>query len=95
MLTLDLAEELRERGVTANSLHPGTFMSTKMVLETGVEPVDSLETGVESALRLVIGHSLEGVTGRDYDQIREARALPSLTTPRRGAALVGLAPQPA
>jgi NAD(P)-dependent dehydrogenase (short-subunit alcohol dehydrogenase family) len=102
MLTLDLAEELRERGVTANSLHPGTFMPTKMVLETGVEPVDSLETGVESTLRLVGDPSLETVTGRYYDRMREARALAQAYEPearRRlrelGAAFVGLAPQPA
>lgn len=48
MLALDLADELRDRGVTANSLHPGTYMPTKMVLEAGVNPVDSLESGVEA-----------------------------------------------
>lgn len=76
MLTFDLAEELRGRGVTANCLHPGTFMPTKMVLEAGVRPVDSLETGVQATLRLVLAPELEGVTGRYFERTREARAHP-------------------
>src|SRR6266700_6129402 len=42
MLTFDLAEELARTGVTANCLHPGTYMPTKMVLAAGVTPQDSL-----------------------------------------------------
>jgi NAD(P)-dependent dehydrogenase (short-subunit alcohol dehydrogenase family) len=75
MLTLDLAEKLRDRGVTANCLHPGTFMPTKMVLATGVEPVDSLETGIASTMRLVVAPELDGVSGRYYDRLGESRAL--------------------
>jgi NAD(P)-dependent dehydrogenase (short-subunit alcohol dehydrogenase family) len=76
MLTLDLAEELGDRGVTANSLHPGTYMPTKMVLETGTRPVDSLESGVAATLRLVADPELDGVTGRYFDRTREALAHP-------------------
>jgi NAD(P)-dependent dehydrogenase (short-subunit alcohol dehydrogenase family) len=75
MMTFDLAESLAGRGVTATALHPGTFMPTKMVLEAGSTPVDSLETGVESTLRLVADPRLEGVTGRYFDRVRESRAL--------------------
>jgi len=74
MLTFDLAEELAERGVTATCLHPGTYMPTKMVLESGVSPVDSLETGVEATMRLVADPELEGVTGKYFDRLRESRA---------------------
>jgi NAD(P)-dependent dehydrogenase (short-subunit alcohol dehydrogenase family) len=76
MLTLDLAEKLRDKRVTANCLHPGTFMPTKMVLAAGIDPVDSLETGVEATKRLVTSADLDGVTGRYYDRLRESRALP-------------------
>jgi NAD(P)-dependent dehydrogenase (short-subunit alcohol dehydrogenase family) len=76
MLTLDLAEKLRDKRVTANCLHPGTFMPTKMVLAAGIDPVDSLETGVEATMRLVTSADLDGVTGRYYDRLRESRALP-------------------
>ena len=39
MFTFDLAEELEGTGVTANCLHPGTYMPTNMVRGAGVEPV--------------------------------------------------------
>jgi len=74
MLTFDLADELRGHGVTANCLHPGTFMPTQMVLEAGVTPVDSLESGVEATLRLVVDPELDGVTGKYFERLREARA---------------------
>ncbi|HEY3184480.1 MAG TPA: SDR family NAD(P)-dependent oxidoreductase [Gaiellaceae bacterium] len=67
MLTFDLAES----GVTANCLHPGTYMPTKMVLEAGVRPVDSLESGVAATTRLI---ELAGVSGRYYDRLTESRA---------------------
>jgi NAD(P)-dependent dehydrogenase (short-subunit alcohol dehydrogenase family) len=76
MLTLDLAEELHEQGVTANCLHPGTYMPTKMVRDAGITPVDSLESGVEATMRLVAGRELEGVTGRYFNRLSEARADP-------------------
>lgn len=76
MLTFDLADELRNRGVTANCLHPGTYMPTKMVLEAGVSPLDSLESGVEATLRLVADPELDEVTGKYFDRLREARAHP-------------------
>jgi len=76
MLTFDLAAEFRDRNVTANCLHPGTYMPTKMVLEAGVSPVDSLESGVAATLRLVADPELDGVTGKYFDRLREARAHP-------------------
>jgi NAD(P)-dependent dehydrogenase (short-subunit alcohol dehydrogenase family) len=75
MLAIDLADELRGAGVTATALHPGTYMPTKMVLEAGTTPVDSLESGVEATRRLVADPELEGVTGVYFNRLREARAL--------------------
>jgi NAD(P)-dependent dehydrogenase (short-subunit alcohol dehydrogenase family) len=75
MHAFDLAEALRERTVTANSLHPGTYMPTKMVLEGGTTPIDSLETGVEATSRLIADPQLDGVTGKYFDRLRQARAL--------------------
>ena len=76
MLTLDLADELSDTAVTANCLHPGTYMPTKMVLAAGVTPLDSLESGVRATTRLVADEELDGVSGRYFDRLREARALP-------------------
>jgi NAD(P)-dependent dehydrogenase (short-subunit alcohol dehydrogenase family) len=75
MLTFDLADELRDQ-VMANCLHPGTYMPTKMVLEAGVNPVDSLQSGVEATMRLVADHGLDGVTGKYFDRLREGSAHP-------------------
>jgi NAD(P)-dependent dehydrogenase (short-subunit alcohol dehydrogenase family) len=76
MLTFDLAADLGERGVTANCLHPGTYMPTKMVLEAGVNPRDSLESGVRATARLATGSELADVNGRYFDRLVEARAHP-------------------
>ena len=79
--TFDLAERYEDRGVTATVLHPGTYMPTKMVLAAGVEPLDSLETGVRSTLRLIADPALDGVTGRYFDRLEEARARPQAYDP--------------
>ena len=81
MLTLDLADELADSGVTANCLHPGTYMPTKMVLAAGVTPHDSLESGVRTTTRLIADAELDGVSGRYFDRLREARALPQAYDP--------------
>jgi NAD(P)-dependent dehydrogenase (short-subunit alcohol dehydrogenase family) len=75
MHTFDLAEQLAERGVTANCLHPATFMPTKIVLAVR-SATSTLEQGVEATLRLVADPSLDGVTGRYYNGQHESRAEP-------------------
>jgi NAD(P)-dependent dehydrogenase (short-subunit alcohol dehydrogenase family) len=75
MLTLDLAEELAADGITANTLHPGTYMPTKMVRHAGRTPVTPLTEGVQATARLVSAAALDGVTGRYFDGTEEATAL--------------------
>jgi NAD(P)-dependent dehydrogenase (short-subunit alcohol dehydrogenase family) len=74
MFTFDLADELREAGVTANCLHPSTYMPTKIVHAAGHTPASTLEQGVEATRRLALAPELDGVTGRYFDVQREARA---------------------
>jgi NAD(P)-dependent dehydrogenase (short-subunit alcohol dehydrogenase family) len=81
MLTADLAEELDGSGVTANSLHPGTYMPTQMVRDAGIEPIDSLESGVEATMRLVEGTELDGVSGRFFNKMTEAGLPPQAEDP--------------
>ena len=76
MFTLDLAEELRDRGVTATCLHPATYMPTKMVHAAGVDPVSSLEQGVQATLRLVTDRELDGVSGQYFNGNRPAEPHP-------------------
>jgi len=74
MFTFDLAGELAGSGVTANCLHPATFMPTKMV--TGqIQPQSSLQEGVLATMRLIVSPALENVTGRYYEGMDEAAAL--------------------
>jgi NAD(P)-dependent dehydrogenase (short-subunit alcohol dehydrogenase family) len=74
MLTLDLAEELHDAGVTVNSLHPATFMPTKMVLDAGIGPTSTLAEGLAATRRLVADPTLDGLTGAYFDGQLEARA---------------------
>jgi NAD(P)-dependent dehydrogenase (short-subunit alcohol dehydrogenase family) len=93
MLTFDLAEELDGRGVTANCLHPGTYMPTKMVHAAGVTPITTLEDGVKATLRLVSDPELDGVTGRYFNGLREAEPHPQARDPEARRRLRSLSDQ--
>ncbi len=69
-----LAERLGERDVTANALHPATLMDTRMVREHLGGARSSVEEGAEATLRLIADPELDGVSGRYFDGLREARA---------------------
>jgi NAD(P)-dependent dehydrogenase (short-subunit alcohol dehydrogenase family) len=73
MFTIDLAAELDGAGVTANALHPGTYMPTKMVTGEGIAPVTPLEHGLDATWRLVADPALDGVNGVYFNQTRESR----------------------
>jgi NAD(P)-dependent dehydrogenase (short-subunit alcohol dehydrogenase family) len=68
LYTFDLAEELRDAGVTATALHPATYMPTKIV----PTPMSSLEEGVAATFRLAADPALQGVTGKYFDGQRES-----------------------
>ncbi len=74
MMTFDLAEELAGTGVTANCLHPATYMPTKMVLAARGSSVSTIEEGVQATTHLITAPELDQVTGRYYNGLREARA---------------------
>ena len=74
MFGMELAHKLPASEITVNSLHPSTYMPTKMVLSDGLDPIDTLEAGVDATARLAIDPALEGKTGRFYDRQREAQA---------------------
>lgn len=74
MLTLDLAAELRDSGVTVNCLHPATYMNTTMVRDAGVEPASTVEEGAAAVMHLAAAPEIEGSTGEYFDGMRPARA---------------------
>ena len=76
MFTFDLAGELDAPSVTANCLHPATYMPTKIVRDDGTTPVSSLDEGVRATLRLSADPALDGVTGRYFDGLAEGSPHP-------------------
>jgi NAD(P)-dependent dehydrogenase (short-subunit alcohol dehydrogenase family) len=81
MFTFDLAEELDAGKVTANCLHPATYMPTTMVRDSGVEPISSLEQGVGATLRLLADPGLDGVSGRYFNGRTPATPDPQAADP--------------
>jgi NAD(P)-dependent dehydrogenase (short-subunit alcohol dehydrogenase family) len=73
MFTFDLADELEGTGVTANCLHPATFMNTHMVQEAHIKPESTPEEGAEAILHLAVSPDVEGQSGKFFDGKRESR----------------------
>jgi NAD(P)-dependent dehydrogenase (short-subunit alcohol dehydrogenase family) len=73
MFTFDLARELEGGGVRVNTLHPATFMDTRMVREAGVRPRSSVAEGAQAVMNLIEG---QVGTGGYFDGTRPARAHP-------------------
>jgi NAD(P)-dependent dehydrogenase (short-subunit alcohol dehydrogenase family) len=93
MFTIDLADELHDRGVTANCLHPATFMPTKIVLAEGVNPISSLEDGIQPALRLVADPQLDDLTGQYFNRFQPAEPHPQAHDPEARRRLRGVSDQ--
>src|SRR5215211_1325929 len=81
MFTFDLAEELEGSGVTANCLHPGTYLPTNMVRQAGVEPVTSLEDGIAATNRLISSPEVDGINGHYFDGTSESAPHPQAEDP--------------
>jgi NAD(P)-dependent dehydrogenase (short-subunit alcohol dehydrogenase family) len=71
-----LAERIPAAEVSFNSLHPATFMPTKIVLEERGHSQDELETGIGAVMRLAADPELDGVTGTFSDRSSESAAQP-------------------
>jgi len=76
MFTIDLAQELKGSDVTANSLHPATYMNTTMVRASGATPISTVEQGGEAILHLVSGDDVADESGLFFNGMNEARANP-------------------
>lgn len=87
MHIIDLSDELATRQITANALHPSTYMNTKMVMEHFGEPQSTIAEGVEALLRLVCDEKLDDVSGKYFNVLEEAKALPQAYNPEARAKL--------
>jgi NAD(P)-dependent dehydrogenase (short-subunit alcohol dehydrogenase family) len=74
MFTFDLDDELEGTGITANALHPSTYMNTKMVAEIGIRPTSRVEEGADAIVHVATSPRLDGVSGVFFDRKRPARA---------------------
>jgi len=72
MEAIDLSERFEPAELTANALHPATYMPTKIV----PSPLSTLEEGADATLRLIADRELDGVSGRYFNGRREAEADP-------------------
>jgi NAD(P)-dependent dehydrogenase (short-subunit alcohol dehydrogenase family) len=74
MFTFDLAREFDAKIVTANCLHPATYMATTMVRQSGVTPISAVEEGAEAILNLAVSQELDGRSGAFYNGLQPSRA---------------------
>ena len=75
MFTFDLAEELKEKGIIVNCLHPASLMPTKMVYEYFDTVMSTLEQGAGAVEQLAVSESIENETGKYYDGMNPSRAI--------------------
>lgn len=71
LFTVDLAEELRDQGVTVVSLHPATLMATDMVREAGVPPRSTVDEGADAVMRLITSDDVQ--SGQYYNGLQVGR----------------------
>ena len=73
--TMDLAQQLQDSGVTANSLHPATLMNTKMVLDSSALPDSrtTVEDGADALENLIMGDASVLSSGEYYDGLTKAQ----------------------
>jgi NAD(P)-dependent dehydrogenase (short-subunit alcohol dehydrogenase family) len=74
MYTIELAERVPAEELTVNSLHPGTYMPTKIVLDEIGRSVDTLASGTSATVRLAMDPELDGVSGKFFDREQETTA---------------------
>jgi NAD(P)-dependent dehydrogenase (short-subunit alcohol dehydrogenase family) len=74
LYTISLSEKLDPAKVTVNSLHPATMMDTPMVMESGRQPMSSVEDGANAVMQLAVGKNVAGRTGLYFNQMNETRA---------------------
>jgi NAD(P)-dependent dehydrogenase (short-subunit alcohol dehydrogenase family) len=79
MFTFELAERLRQAGVTdvtVNALHPATLMDTQMVRRSSGRVMSEVAEGADALTHLIADSELNGVSGRYFDQLEEAAPHP-------------------
>jgi NAD(P)-dependent dehydrogenase (short-subunit alcohol dehydrogenase family) len=74
MFTIDLTQQLKGSGVTANCLHPATYMDTTMVRASGVTPTSTVDQGADAILNVALSAGLADKSGLFFDGLKQSRA---------------------
>jgi NAD(P)-dependent dehydrogenase (short-subunit alcohol dehydrogenase family) len=82
MLTIDLAQALDATGVTVNSLHPASYMPTKIVTHL-FTPKSTIAEGVANVQRMVEDPEFDRTTGKYFN--RATLAVPAAQSLDPGA----------
>jgi NAD(P)-dependent dehydrogenase (short-subunit alcohol dehydrogenase family) len=82
--SFDLADQVRDDGITVDCLHPATFMATGMVAHSGITPASTVDEGGRATLALILN---DASTGTFYNGTRPARAHPDAYDPEVRARL--------
>lgn len=53
MFTIDLAQDLKGKGIVVQALHPATYMNTTMVASAGVTPRSTVEEGAAAVMSAI------------------------------------------
>lgn len=72
MFTIDLAEELAGTDVVVNTLHPATYMDTRMVRRAGLTPRATVGEGADAVMQLITSPDIG--SGGYFSGLQPARA---------------------
>lgn len=70
----ELAEKLKDKDVTVNSLHPATLMNTNMVHDFFGRVNSTVEEGAEVVEYVAFAEETKEITGAYFNQLKEAKA---------------------
>ncbi|MBD0294686.1 MAG: SDR family NAD(P)-dependent oxidoreductase [Flavisolibacter sp.] len=74
MYGFDLAEHLKDKGVSVNSLHPASLMNTNMVHDFFGRVTSTVGEGVAVVEYVAFSPETEGITGAYFHQMKRAKA---------------------
>jgi NAD(P)-dependent dehydrogenase (short-subunit alcohol dehydrogenase family) len=70
----ELADQLKDKNVTVNSLHPATLMNTNMVFDFFGRTASTVEEGADAVEYVAFSEETENVTGAYFNQKQQVRA---------------------
>ena len=72
--SMELAAQLKDTGVTVNSLHPASLMNTNMVHQFFGRTLSTVEQGLRVVEHVAFSPKTEGLTGIYFDQLHPGKA---------------------